>query len=208
LVKGLGRGISAVLVLPWLVSYWIRARVFEADRAILGSSQTLALLPGVLGQYLRRAFYSRILEHFDHSATVEFGTLFSRVGARVGKNVYIGPMCHIGLANIEANVLIAAGVHVPSGKNLHGTEDPSRPIRDQPGQLHMVRIGEGSWIGSAAVVMADVGRDTVVASGAVVTKPLGDRVIAGGVPAEVIRERSESKRQDRPLERLSDCRRR
>ena len=34
----------------------------------------------------------------------------------------------------------------------------------------MVRIGAGSWIGSGAVVMADVGRDSVVAAGAVVTE--------------------------------------
>ena len=52
-----------------------------------------------------------------------------------------------------------------------------------------VRIGRGSWIGSAAVVMADVGRDAVVAAGAVVTRPLPDATIAGGVPARVLRHR-------------------
>lgn len=189
LLKQIARGIGAIMVLPWLVSYWIRARVFDSDRAILGSSQSLSLIPGVIGQYLRRAFYCRTLDCFHPSATVEFGTLFSRSGARIGENVYIGPMCHIGLANIERNVLLAAGVHVPSGQKTHSIDDRSRPIREQPGRLRVVRIGEGSWIGSAAIVMADVGRDTVVASGAVVTKSLGDNLIAGGVPAKVIRSR-------------------
>ena len=54
-----------------------------------------------------------------------------------------------------------------------------------------VRIGAGAWVGSGAVVLADVGRDTVVGAGAVVTKPLPDRVLAAGVPARVLRRRDE-----------------
>jgi acetyltransferase-like isoleucine patch superfamily enzyme len=37
--------------------------------------------------------------------------------------------------------------------------------------------------------MADVGRDAVVAAGAVVTKPIPPAVVAVGVPAKVIRTR-------------------
>ena len=37
--------------------------------------------------------------------------------------------------------------------------------------------------------MADVGRDSVVAAGAVVTRPIPERTIAAGVPARVIRHR-------------------
>ena len=46
-------------------------------------------------------------------------------------------------------------------------------------------------IGSGAVVMADVGPHSVVAAGAVVTKPVPEWVIAGGVPAKVIRGRKD-----------------
>ena len=53
----------------------------------------------------------------------------------------------------------------------------------------MVRIGAGSWVGSNAVILADVGRDTIVAAGAVVTTELPDRVIAAGVPARVVKLR-------------------
>jgi acetyltransferase-like isoleucine patch superfamily enzyme len=188
-VKWAFRLLATVIVLPELLSFWARARLLGRDRALESSTQTLALLPGTVGQYLRRAFLAHALESCHPSAAICFGAVFSKAGTRIGPNVYIGPRCHIGLADIERDVLLAAGVHVPSGMRTHGTEDLETPIREQPGEATRVRIGAGSWVGSAAVVMADVGRDTVVGAGAVVTRPLPDRVIAAGVPARVIRPR-------------------
>jgi acetyltransferase-like isoleucine patch superfamily enzyme len=92
--------------------------------------------------------------------------------------------------HLERGVLLAAGVHVPSGPHTHGM-DPSAPIHDQPGSPRMVRVGAGSWIGSNAVVLADVGRNTIVGAGAVVTRALPDNVIAAGVPARVVKRRDE-----------------
>ena len=53
----------------------------------------------------------------------------------------------------------------------------------------MVRIGAGSWIGSASVVMADVGRQSIVGAGAVVTRPVPEYSFAAGVPARVVYDR-------------------
>jgi acetyltransferase-like isoleucine patch superfamily enzyme len=188
--KTVARGVAAVLVFPLLLSFWAKVAVLGRDRALEGSSETLSLVPGLLGQYLRRAFLARVLVRCDPSAVIGFGALFSKAGASVGPNVYVGPRCHIGLASLEADVLLAAGVHVTSGARTHGIADPSRPIREQAGAPALVRVGRGTWVGSAAVVMADVGRDSVVGAGAVVTRPLPDRVIAAGVPARVLRSRS------------------
>ena len=146
-------------------------------------------MPGIVGEYVRRAFLARALEHCHPSVTIEFGTIFSKAGARLDENVYVGPRCNLGLVHIERDVLLAGGVYVTSGSETHGTDDVSRPIREQSGKLRRVTIGAGTWIGSAAVVMADVGRDSVVAAGSVVNKPLPARVVAGGVPARVIKER-------------------
>ena len=101
----------------------------------------------------------------------------------------VGPRCHLGLVHIERDVLVGAGVQIPSGPDTHGISDPDVLIRDQPGTKRLVRIGAGSWIGSAAVVMADVGRGSVVGAGSVVTTPLPDYVIAAGIPARVLRSR-------------------
>ncbi len=92
-----------------------------ADRALEGSTQALAWLPGLLGVYLRRAFLCQALAHCDRSASVHFGTIFSQAGARLDANVYVGPRCHLGLVHLERDVLLAAGVHVPSGGDTHGT---------------------------------------------------------------------------------------
>lgn len=193
LIKASIRTLALIVISPALLSYAIRAAIIGPDRALAGSTQALALLPGLTGQYLRRAFLMRTLAACDPSATVEFGTLFSRAGTKIGRNAYVGPRCHIGLADIGENVMLAAGVHVPSGGQTHGSASLDTPMRDQPGTLTMIHIGAGAWVGSAAVVMADVGADTIVGAGAVVTQPLPAAAIAAGVPARVLRMRADEK---------------
>lgn len=189
-LKLVAHWVAVLVVSPSIVSWHVRSLVMGPDRAIEGSTQFWAIAPGLVGQYLRRAFLCHTLSFCARSATIEFGTLFSSASASIGERAYVGPRCHIGWAVIEADVLVAAGVHIPSGARTHGMDDPSLAIRDQPSSKNPVRIGAGAWIGSAAVVMADVGKDAVVGAGAVVTKPIADRVIAGGVPARVLRERT------------------
>lgn len=190
-VKAAARAAATVAILPQLASFKVRAVLMGSDRALTASSQVLSLVPGLLGQYLRRAFLARVLRGgCAASAAIEFGTLFSQVDSTIDEHVYIGPRCHLGRVHIERDVLIAAGVHIPSGPHTHGT-DPSAAIHDQGGSLRLVRIGAGSWIGSNAVVLADVGCHTIVGAGAVVTRAMPDRVIAAGVPARVVKRRDE-----------------
>jgi acetyltransferase-like isoleucine patch superfamily enzyme len=101
----------------------------------------------------------------------------------------VGPASYLGLVELGDDVLIGSGVHITSGKSTHGTDDLDKPIREQEGTLTLVRIGRGTWIGSNAVVMANVGENCVVAAGAVVTQEIPDAVVAAGVPARVIKSR-------------------
>jgi virginiamycin A acetyltransferase len=190
IAKSGARGLATLLVSPMLLSYAVRSRVLGADRALEGSSQRLSLIPGIIGQYLRGAFLRQVLAACHPTATVEFGVLFSQTGTRIDQQVYIGPRCHIGLAHLEADVLLGAGVHVPSGARTHGTDDLSTAIRLQQNTRTLVRIGAGAWVGSGAVVMADVGPGSVVGAGSVVTREIPPNVVAAGVPARVIRARA------------------
>jgi acetyltransferase-like isoleucine patch superfamily enzyme len=188
-LKVLLRGAAAMAILPRLAVYRTMAAVIGPDHALEGATQSLATVPGLRGEYLRRAFLLRTISACHPSATVCWGSVFSKVGAEIEANVYVGAGCHLGLVHLERDVLLASGVHVPSGAQTHGTDDPTRPIREQPGQLTMVRIGHGTWVGSGAIVMADVGANCVIAAGSVVVRPIPDDVVAAGVPARVIRAR-------------------
>ena len=194
--KATAHAICWVLVTPSVCSWALRSRILGADRALEASTQAWALLPGLSGQYLRRAFLSRTLPQCARTATIEFGTILSSASATIAEHAYIGPRCHLGFVHIGRDALLGAGVHVPSGAHTHGTDDLSIPIREQSGAKTAVHIGEGAWIGSAAIVLADVGHGAIVGAGAVVTRPLPALVVAGGVPARIISHRTERHPRD------------
>ncbi len=133
MLKTSARGAATVCALPWLLVYWLKIPLLGRDLALEGSSESLSRIPGLLGKYLRRAFLACVLAECHPTASIGFGVLFSKVGARIGANVYIGPRCHLGLVTIERDALLAAGTHVTSGTQTHGYDDLSRPIRDQEG---------------------------------------------------------------------------
>jgi virginiamycin A acetyltransferase len=197
-IKALVRFAALVCVSPILASYWLNMLFIGRNRALESTSQLLSLFPGISGQYLRRAFLQQVLARCHSTTLVEFGTLFSQAGAVLEENVYVGPRCQLGLVHLERDVLLASGVQIPSGGKTHYFDDATRPIREQGGERRMVTIGAGTWIGTGAIVLADVGKGTVVAAGAVVTKPLPDNAIAAGIPAKVIRSRFEKLENSEP----------
>lgn len=194
LIKAAVRGVARVLVAPLVASFVVRRSLLGADRALLASTQLIAVIPGLAGQYLRRAFLQFAIASCHDSAVVEWGTTLSRAGARLERNVYIGPNCDLGLVHVEEDALIGAGVHVPSGGMTHGIDDLSVPIREQPGRECAVRIGAGAWIGSRAVILANIGEATVVGAGSVVTRPVPAAVVVAGTPARIIRHRDDAAR--------------
>lgn len=189
--KAIARFVALVVVSPVLAWFWLNTTLVGRNRALESGAQLLSLVPGITGQYLRRAFLQRVLARCHSSVLVEFGTLFSQPGAVLDENVYVGPRCQLGLVHLQRDVLLAANVQIPSGGKTHYFDDPTVPIREQGGERTLVTVGAGAWIGTGAIVLADVGQGTVVAAGAVVTKPLPDNVVAAGVPAKVIRSRIE-----------------
>jgi acetyltransferase-like isoleucine patch superfamily enzyme len=189
--KAVGRGAALVGVLPKLLSYSVSARVLGADRALQGATQSLSRIAGFRGEYLRRAFLMRVLDECHPATIVGFGTVFSRTGARIEEDVYVGLHCHLGLVTLQRGALISDRVQIPSGAHIHGSADVGVPIREQSGHETRVTVGAGAWIGTGAIVMANVGVHSIVAAGAVVTHPVPDYVIVAGVPARVVRRRTD-----------------
>jgi acetyltransferase-like isoleucine patch superfamily enzyme len=189
LAKEFLKAFALLLAVPPLLMFFVAQSIVGRDAAMQEVSQWLAPMPGILGRYLRGAFLQFTLQHYEPTAVVEYGVLFSKAGTEIEDHVYIGPYSQIGWAHIGRDTLVASGVQILSGPKTHGMDDLTIPIREQPGELRQVRIGVDCWIGAGAIVMADVGDHTVVAAGAVVTQALPDGVIAAGIPARVIRSR-------------------
>jgi acetyltransferase-like isoleucine patch superfamily enzyme len=120
---------------------------------------------------------------------------FSYVGdnTEIGDNVKIGSLVHIDYnVKIGANSMIEGAVYIPPlsriGNNVFIgpaaalTNDPFPPS----GKMIGVTIEDGAIIGSQAVIKAGVtiGKNSVVAMGAVVTKDVPPNTVVAGVPAK------------------------
>ena len=110
--------------------------------------------------------------------------------------VIIGDRCLIGRGSaIVGHYRIDIGDDVFTGMNVyitdqnHGYEDPDTPIGIQDPQDDPVVIGDGSWIGSGAVVLpgARIGKHCVVAANSVVRGTFPSHSVIAGVPAKVVR---------------------
>jgi virginiamycin A acetyltransferase len=154
-------------------------------------AQVLALLPGPGGMFLRRAFYRWTLDGCGETVTIGFGALFSRRNTILEEGVYIGAYALIGSAWIGANSLIGSRASLLSGGRQHEWLASRGWSATNTHQMVRIRIGENTWVGEGAVVMADVGAGCMVAAGAVVSTPVPGGVMVGGNPARYVRRVAE-----------------
>ncbi len=112
----------------------------------------------------------------------------------VGDNVQLNDRCHIAALlsiTIEDNVLIASGVYISD--HDHGdTSFQSLKITPAARELSHapVIIEQSVWIGQNATILKGVrvGRNAVIAAGAIVTKDVPPYAVVAGVPARVIKQ--------------------
>lgn len=105
----------------------------------------------------------------------------------IGNNVFINFNCTIldlGGVTIEDNVMIAPNV------SLLSEGHPISPKERQVLTTGKIHIKKNVWIGANATILQGVtiGENSVVASGAVVSKDVPDNVVVGGIPAKIIKE--------------------
>jgi acetyltransferase-like isoleucine patch superfamily enzyme len=126
----------------------------------------------------------------DYSTVEDFATVNNGVGAvHIGDNTRIGiGNTVIGPVTIGNNVILAQNV-VMSGLN-HNYTNIHIPIYKQGETTATITIEDDCWIGANAVITAGVtiGKHSVVAGGAVVTKSIPPYSIAAGNPAKIIKQ--------------------
>lgn len=182
------------MICPLFFLYLMINNVFPGDRFFWATSQFLSLLPGVTGSYIRRSFYALTMAHCSRNGTILFGTIFSHKDTVIRDHVYIGPQCNIGKCTIAEHCTIGSGVHILSGNAQHGHEDLEIPIQDQTGIYKNIIIGEDTWIGNCAVILANIGKKCIIGAGTVVVNDVEDYSVVVGNPGKVIRKRSPLKK--------------
>ncbi len=193
LLKALAGALAEVAVLPALLQFKIESLVLEPNSACLDVTQAAARWTGLVGMYLRRALLKHIIAKVGSEVLVGTGTVLTKTSIELGDRVYIGSYGILGNVCIGDNTLVGDRVSFISGQ--HGIA-PDALIKDQPEEFRRIMIGADCWIGSGAIVMADVGDHSVVGAGSVVTKPVSKYMIVAGNPAKPIGDRRLRKAAD------------
>jgi len=109
-------------------------------------------------------------------------------------DVVIGDYTRIGIHNtIIGPVTIGSHVNLAQGITVtalnHNFEDSDKRIDEQGVATNQVVIDDDVWIGANAVVLPGVtiGKHSVVAAGAIVTKDVPPHSLVAGVPAKIIK---------------------
>lgn len=183
-IKVAAKAAGLLRATPHLLAFAVARRIVGQDKAFRGASERIALCPGTLGVYARQWFYRLTLREVGKDVYFGWMSVFSKRDVRIGDGVYIGRFCTLGLVDLDPGALLSDGVQVLSGRHQHGRTGDQRDEL----QYQRVRIGQGSWIGAQAVVMADIGDRAIVGAGAVVTKAVESAAVVGGIPARTLRQ--------------------
>jgi virginiamycin A acetyltransferase len=176
---------SLVLTSLMTVAARIEKGISNKEAVFVGFGQFLSLFPGLVGSYLRSAYYFATLEECSWEVHIGLGSYFPHRAARVGCNVAIGAYCVIGNVSIDDGVMVASRVSMSSGKRQH--LDDSGYLSSQA-RFDKITIGRNSWIGEGAIILASVGADCVVAAGSVVITDTPTGQLVAGNPSKLIRE--------------------
>ena len=164
------------------------AHIFMTDAAREAQRITAEMNSGYRSAEELRALFSRLTGQPTDESFGLFPPFYTDFGKNihVGKGVFINSGCCFqdqGGITLGDGCLI--GHHVVIATLNHDL-DPARRGGMYPAP---VRLGKNVWVGAHATILpgVTVGDGAVIAAGAVVTKDVPAGVVAGGVPARVLK---------------------
>lgn len=135
-----------------------------------------------------RALFSELTGRDVDETFVLFPPFYTDCGKniKVGKNVFINSGCCF---QDQGGVIISDDVLIGQQVVLATLNHDIVPSKRKDMFPRPVKIGKNVWIGAHATILSgvEIGENSIVAAGAVVTKSVPDNVVVAGVPAKIIR---------------------
>ena len=161
---------------------------FKVDEIV---NRTLALTPALNAattvDEIRIKLSEIIGTELDNSITV-FAPFYTNFGRfiKIGKHVFINHACSfldMGGITLEDHVLIGPKV------NLVTENHPLAPANRRGMLCKPIIIKQNAWVGAGATILPGVtiGKNAVVAAGAVVARDVPENTVVGGIPAKIIK---------------------
>ena len=110
----------------------------------------------------------------------------------LGEKVNVGFNCEVfsgSSVTLGEKTLVAAYCYFVGGD--HDADDADTPVTEQGRTSRGITIGKNCWFGAGAKVLdgCNIGDDTTIGAGAVVTRDIPGNSVAVGIPARVTRPR-------------------
>ena len=171
-------------------------------------------LPGRGGVLIRRLYYSKKMSIGRNFTLAQFVEISGYDRIKMGENCSIGRFSALhahgngsieigsnfamnsnsqldasqfGKITIGDDVIIAQNVVLRASDHAHN--ETSSPIRYQGHTGGSITVDNGVWIGANSVITRNVriGEHSIIAAGSVVSKDIPPFVLAGGVPARILK---------------------
>lgn len=146
---------------------------------------------GKKGILIRYLLFRKLVKSCGENVVIyEDAYILSLDQIECGDNVSIHEMSYIeakGGLSIGNDVAIAHNASILTTN--HAWDNPEVPIKYNPIKKRPVKICDDCWIGCGARIMPGItiGKRSVVAAGAVVTKDVSSHTIVAGLPAKLLK---------------------
>lgn len=205
---------GAILQLVW-IQFWsiirgLRVLFFlKNPKGMLLGKRVSFFNPSKIkwGKFLRMGndvFVSALSKHgIEFGNNVSIGafsriivsTSFNNIGEKIkiGNNVGIGEFAYLGgSGGLEIGDECIVGQYLSCHPENHNYENLDFSIRNQGVDRKGIIIGKNCWIGSKVTILdgVKIGNGCILAAGSVITKSFPDNSIIGGIPAKLLKMRT------------------